>query len=104
MELTLLTVPDCPHGPLIEARLAEALTGRAEVGLRRQVVETPEDARRFGMCGSPTLLIDGVDPFAAPGARPGLSCRLYRDSQGHLDGAPTASALRTVLDQAGGRR
>ena len=32
------------------------------------------------MAGSPTLLIDGVDPFAAPGQRDcGMSCRLYRD-------------------------
>ena len=34
------------------------------------------------MYGSPTLLIDGVDPFAEPGQPPSMSCRLYRDDDG----------------------
>jgi hypothetical protein len=49
---------------------------------------------------SPTLLIDGVDPFAAPGRPPSRSCRLYRDAEGHADGAPPVDALRRVLEQA----
>ena len=52
------------------------------------------------MHGSPTLLIDGVDPFAAPGRPSSLSCRLYRDATGHADGAPPVDALRRVLEQA----
>jgi hypothetical protein len=52
------------------------------------------------MHGSPTLLINGVDPFAAPGQAPGLACRLYRDVAGRAAGAPTVEALRRALDQA----
>ena len=29
------------------------------------------------MTGSPTLLVDGADPFARPGQPPSISCRLY---------------------------
>jgi hypothetical protein len=52
------------------------------------------------MCGSPTLLINGVDPFAAPGQLPTLSCRLYPDATGRLEGAPPVAALRQALQQA----
>jgi hypothetical protein len=47
--------------------------------VRRRVVADEREAVLAGMHGSPTLLIDGVDPFAAPGQAPGLACRLYRD-------------------------
>ena len=49
------------------------------------------------MHGSPTLLVDGTDPFAVPGQPPSLSCRLYRDAAGRMSGAPTVEALRRVL-------
>ena len=55
------------------------------------------------MRGSPTLLIDGRDPFAVPGAGPALACRLYETEDGRLYGAPTVAALRRALDQAGGQ-
>ena len=57
------------------------------------------EAAEAGMHGSPTLLVDGVDPFAAPGQPPSLSCRLYRDAAGRADGAPPVDALRRVLEQ-----
>ena len=37
------------------------------------------EAARLGMTGSPTILLDGADPFAAAGAVPGLSCRIHRN-------------------------
>lgn len=52
------------------------------------------------MRGSPTLLIDGVDPFAEPGLRPSLSCRLYHDDDGRTSGAPSASQLRQAILKA----
>jgi len=52
------------------------------------------------MHGSPTLLIDGVDPFAEPGQPPSLSCRLYRDDDGRTSGAPSAGQLRHAIEQA----
>jgi hypothetical protein len=49
------------------------------------------------MTGSPTLLIDGIDPFAAPGLRTGMSCRIYRDIYGRTTSAPSTPQLRAVL-------
>jgi hypothetical protein len=78
MELTLLTVPGCPNAAAFEERLAAALAGRPNTVVRRREVADEREAAAAGMHGSPTLLIDGVDPFAAPGQPPSLSCRLYR--------------------------
>jgi hypothetical protein len=98
MELTLLTVPGCPHREVFEQRLALALAGRAAVIVRREVSDVAR-ARQLGLRGSPTLLIDGVDPFAAPGEPASLSCRLYRLPDGSVDGAPSVDQLRAALDR-----
>ena len=100
MELTLLTVPACPNAAQFEERLAAALAGHPDVVVQRREIADEQEAAETGMHGSPTLLVDGVDPFAAPGQPPSLSCRLYRDATGRADGAPPVDALRRVLEQA----
>lgn len=99
MRITVLTVPDCPNGPLVEDRLARALNGRT-VEVQRVEVADPEQAARVGMTGSPTVLIDGVDPFAPPDAPASLSCRLYRGPGGCIEGAPSVADLRRALASA----
>jgi hypothetical protein len=101
MELTLLTVPACPNAATFEERLAAALAGHPGVGVRRREIAGEQEAAEAGMHGSPTLLIDGVDPFAAPDQAPSLSCRLYRDPGGRTEGAPSVQALRQALAAAG---
>jgi hypothetical protein len=103
LELTLLTVPDCPNAAAFEERLAAALASRSQVVVRRREIADETEAAEAGMHGSPTLLIDGVDPFAAPGQAPGLACRLYRDATGRPAGVPPVEALRRALEQAGAR-
>jgi predicted DsbA family dithiol-disulfide isomerase len=103
MRIEVLTVPECPNGPLVEQRLAEALAGRPDVTVERRVAGTVEQAEEYGMNGSPTLLIDGRDPFAEPGASTSLSCRLYRDGLGRAQGAPSISQLQAALAAAEGR-
>lgn len=48
---------------------------------------------RLGFSGSPTILVDGQDPFADQDAPIGLACRLYATEEG-LQGAPTIAQLR----------
>ena len=86
MKLTLLTVPDCPNAARFEQRLAAALAGRPDAVVRRQEIASEREAVQTGMHGSPTLLINDTDPFAAPGQTPGLACRLYRDAAGRPRG------------------
>ncbi len=100
MELTVLTVPGCPNAAVFDERLAAALADYPGAVVRRRQVADEQAAAETGMAGSPTLLINGVDPFAAPGQAPGLSCRLYRDEAGRLAGAPTVQDLRRALEQA----
>jgi hypothetical protein len=103
MRVEILHVPDCPNVALLEVRLRQAHADqRAELDVTHHVVEDLEAAVALGMTGSPTLLVDGVDPFACPGLTPSLSCRLYPDETGHLAGAPPVDDLRRAL--AGYRR
>ena len=101
MQLTVLAVPGCPNARVLEQRLAGLLAARPEVTVTRRVIADAAEAARWGMRGSPTLLVDGQDPFAGSGSGAVVACRLYRDEQGRLDGAPTVSALRAVLERAG---
>ncbi|MGW2196179.1 hypothetical protein ACWCSH_28055 [Streptosporangium sp. NPDC001682] len=96
----MLVVPDCPNASVLDERLAEVLADRRWVSVMRRVIDDDEQAARWGMRGSPTLLIDGVDPFADPGVPASVSCRMYRDEDGRLEGAPSVAALRRALDQA----
>ena len=67
MHLTVLAVPGCPNAPVLDDRLAIVLGGRAGVSMSHQVISDEDEAARWRMHGSPTLLIDGVDPFAELG-------------------------------------
>ena len=78
MHVTVLAVPDCPHLPVLDERLTEALDGLPAVTVSSQLIATEDEAARSGMHGSPTILIDGIDPYAGPGQPASVSCRLYR--------------------------
>lgn len=96
MRITVLTVPGCPNAPVVDRRLVRALDDR-DVHVDRVEVSDAGQAARLGMTGSPTVLIDGVDPFAVPGAPPSLSCRLYRGPDGRVEGAPSLADLQRIL-------
>ena len=70
MKLVILQVPDCPNAAVLETRLAPLLAARSDIVLARHLVTSQADAERLGMTGSPTLLADGVDPFAAAPGQP----------------------------------
>ncbi|WP_407935591.1 alkylmercury lyase family protein [Jatrophihabitans cynanchi] len=100
MRLTILHVPDCPNVATLADRLGEVIAGRGDldvVDVNRQVVDSEQAARELGMTGSPTLLVDGRDPFAEPDRAASLSCRLYRDETGQLVGAPSVAQLRGAI-------
>lgn len=95
MEVTLLYFDDCPNWKDTDRMLTRLAT---EFGydLTYQRVTTHAEAAQVGFRGSPTVLIEGVDPFAAPHAPTGLSCRVYTTSEG-LHGSPTEEMLRRAL-------
>jgi hypothetical protein len=95
MTMEILQVPGCPGADLLDARLAEL----GHLRVIRRVVTSQADAERLGLTGSPTLLVDGADPFARPGQLPSVSCRLYLDKHGRQGPAPSTSQLREALGQ-----
>jgi hypothetical protein len=107
VDIALLCFDGCPHARAAETNLRAALADldggdAGEVVVRTQLVDTVEEAERVGFLGSPTILIDGRDPFAVPDATPGLSCRVYATDAG-LIGTPTVAQLRDVLTAATAR-
>ena len=93
----MLTVPDCPNAPVLDERLAAILAATRGVSVTRRVITNERDAAAAGMRGSPTLLVDGVDPFADTATPTSMSCRIYRDGGGPSAGAPSTAALRDAL-------
>ncbi|MGZ3117008.1 hypothetical protein [Streptomyces sp. H62] len=57
------------------------------------------EVERLGLTGSPTVLVDGQDPFTEPGRAAGLTCRVYRTQDG-LVRLPATGQLRQVLADA----
>jgi hypothetical protein len=101
VDVRLLYFDDCPNWRLAEARLTEALAGIGDDGsaVIYELVSTPEQAERARFRGSPTILVNGRDPFAGPDDPVGLSCRIYR-GPGGVEHAPTVAQLRSVLANA----
>lgn len=98
MDVTLQYFDGCPNWQVADERLLEALelAGLGATAVDRRLVSTPGEAEAVGFRGSPTVLIDGIDPFADPDAPVGLSCRVYRTAGG-LAGSPTVDQLLAVL-------
>jgi hypothetical protein len=101
MDVELLVVPDCPNEAPAAALLRSALddVGLARIPITTTVIDTPAEAERHGFTGSPTILIDGDDPFAEPGQPAALGCRIYRNITGPA-GIPDLRQLRQTLKRA----
>ena len=98
MDVEVRYVQDCPNLSTTRERLRKALdaVGRDDVEVRLRLVGSAQDAIELGFVGSPTVVVDGSDPLAAPDAAVGMSCRLYRTATG-LSGAPTVEQLTAAL-------
>lgn len=98
MEITLQYFDGCPNWQLARDRLRQALrsTGRGEGAVTYERIESPEQAERARFRGSPTILVDGRDPFGDEDTPVGLSCRIFRTEAG-AEGAPSVLQLVKVL-------
>jgi ABC-2 type transport system permease protein len=98
MRIELLYFDGCPTYRNAEEDLRRVL---AEEGVEAEVelveVNSDEESRRLRFAGSPTLRIDGRDPFPVTerGAG-GLGCRVYATPEG-MKGTPTAAMIREAL-------
>ncbi len=95
VDVTLLYFDGCPNWQQADERLTELQAERGFT-LDHRKVDTPEEAARVGFAGSPTVLVDGVDPFATGDEPTGLACRVY-DTPDGPQGSPTLTQLREAL-------
>jgi hypothetical protein len=88
--------------PSTERALRELRGVMNELGLGAEEIRvtelrTDEEALERGFLGSPTILIDGTDPFADGEEEVGLSCRVYRRRDGRVSPTPDPEQLREAL-------
>lgn len=95
MQVLLQYFDGCPNWELADRRL-RALADELGFDLEHQRIDTPAAAEEHGFRGSPTILVDGSDPFASGDKPVGLSCRVYATPNGSA-GVPTTEQLREVL-------
>lgn len=99
MDIELLYFDGCPNWKVADQRLAKIAAERSDITVVRRRVDTIEEAERVGFLGSPSILLDGVDVFAAGDAGVGLTCRVYVTPHGPA-GAPTLEQLRAAVTDA----
>ncbi len=98
MRVQLLYLQGCPHWSEAETRLREALkeTGHPTEAIEAIRITDQAQAHRLAFRGSPTILVNGADPFPVHDEATSQACRVYRTPQG-LAGTPTTSQLATAL-------
>ncbi|MGI8774133.1 MAG: DF family (seleno)protein [Actinomycetota bacterium] len=97
--IELLYFDDCPNWEEADRLLQLAVAGRTLPGpdISYRKITSSEEAEAAGFRGSPTILINGRDPFADGSTPVGLSCRVYR-IEGRTAGSPSLEQLREALD------
>ena len=97
MRITIQYFDGCPHWHIADQRVRDVLAKVSpDATVTYELIGTPEAAERAGFRGSPTILVDGRNPFATGDEPVGLSCRVFRTDQGP-QGAPTEAQLRKIL-------
>jgi hypothetical protein len=104
MDVELLVVPDCPNESVALSVLRSAFdrVGLAGQSARTTVIASQDQVEERGFVGSPTILIDGVDPFVVAGQSPAFACRVYATPAG-LSGVPPLGDVISALTAASNR-
>lgn len=102
MKITIQYFDGCPQWKLADQRIRHVLeeVSTDDVTLEYQFIDSPETADRLGFHGSPTILIDGRDPFVTGIEQAGMSCRVFLTEDG-VQGAPTEAQLSALLTTKG---
>ena len=99
VDVSLLYFEGCPNWE--DTALSILLLSETfEFKFSRTIVNTIEDAERHRFTGSPTIHVNGIDPFGGKrDTRVGLSCRIYDTPDGRA-GGPTLEMIRQALQTA----
>jgi hypothetical protein len=103
MKIELLWFDECPS--YLPARaLLEQVLREEKVDATIEMVQVRDDADAVAkkFLGSPTIRLNGVDPFAERGQDQfAMQCRVYRTPEG-LKGVPTKDMLRAAVRSVNG--
>lgn len=101
--VTIQYLPGCPNLELARTRVSQAVARLATAApeVRVQEIHDEAEAERTGFHGSPTVLVDGVDPFTGADCPVSFSCRMY-PHDGGADGAPSIEELMVAMAGAEG--
>lgn len=96
IRITLQYFDGCPNWEATHQVLSELVAEGWDTTVEKELIDSYEKARDRGFTGSPTVLVNGVDPFADDAAPPGLACRRYQTETGPA-GSPSIRQLRRVI-------
>lgn len=98
--ITLRYFDGCPNWEVARDRLAEAIRAAdALVDVSFDMVESEDEALESQFAGSPTILVNGRDPFAEATVTYGLFCRLFETEAGR-EGSPSIEQFAAILQEA----
>ena len=93
MKLEVLHVPNCVNLAPMLGHLRQV----TDLTVVTHKVATEDEAIARGMPGSPTLLVDGVDPVADQSPHIGVACRINWTDDGQMTSVPSMAQLRAAL-------
>lgn len=98
MKVEVLFFDGCPNWEAATERVRAAATmiGRTDIEIALWRIGSGAEAAASPFAGSPTILIDGVDPFDDAVQVDELACRVYRTGTG-FSGLPTIHQLADAL-------
>lgn len=96
MKVVLQYFDDCPNWKEAAAHLDTLAAELPDLTVSLQRVDNAEEAERVNFHGSPSILVDGIDPFASDDAPVGLACRIFPTPEGPA-GSPTLEQLRIAI-------
>ncbi len=97
MKIEILYIEGCPNFPETVSRVkfvADALGVQADIA----EIEVEAGSIPPGFCGSPTVLINGVDIETGATEVDFLCCRTYRTGTG-MSGTPSRESIRSALSR-----
>jgi hypothetical protein len=99
MIVDLMYFEGCPHWRETSNHLEALRQVQGGFEVRLVEVTTPELANEWRFHGSPSVTINGVDPFSDSEAPVGLTCRTYMTDLG-IAGSPTREQLSQAIFNA----
>lgn len=93
--ITLQYFDGCPNWEITSRIVSSLVANRSDMTVDYELIDSHQKAQERGFSGSPTVLVNGVDPFADNTA-PALACRIYQTETGPA-GSPSIHQLRRVI-------